>query len=60
MLLGDALHPLPASATTDPVHAGADLRAGATLQAAALPVGPGARTPSEYDRLDTNTGWLYM
>ena len=39
-----------------PLHAGADLRVGATLQAAALPVGPGARTFRPRDRSDANAG----
>ena len=56
MLLGHALLPLSATPTTNPLHAGADLRVGASLQAAALPVGAGARTPSEHDRPDANAG----
>ena len=41
---------------TRPLHAGADIRIGATLQAAALPVGAGARTFRPRDRFDADAG----
>ncbi len=50
------LLPGTAPETTNSLHAGADLRARTTLQAAEIPLRAGAGTPSQHDRPDADPG----